>query len=228
MVQVSRNVLPNKMQLYFVQYNKDRLRKILWSLLKEKAVNLKLHANRQQLPTLLGQQCWELLCLCWQWCANGCNNSQQCWPFMRGPSRKVIALLTSPKVIMCYAGTFCYTSKAIMEQMKCWELLAQRFYRFETLPSNSQKYATTSNRARLCSSISWWPTALNFRSWETRKSCFLHNYATLTGHPGFYRFRALGFLQFFLEHGLVRVCKLMQHVTSNNVATLELNGACSV
>ena len=57
---------------------------------------------------------------------------------MRGPSRKVIALLTSPKVIMCYAGTFCYTSKAIREQMKCWELLAQRFYRFETLPSNSQ------------------------------------------------------------------------------------------
>ena len=33
----------------------------------------------QQLPTLLRQQCWELLCACWQWCANGCNNSQQCW-----------------------------------------------------------------------------------------------------------------------------------------------------
>ena len=31
----------------------------------------------QQLPTLLCQQCWELLCVCWQWCANGCNNSQQ-------------------------------------------------------------------------------------------------------------------------------------------------------
>ena len=33
----------------------------------------------QQLPTLLRQQCWELLRACWQWCANGCNNSQQCW-----------------------------------------------------------------------------------------------------------------------------------------------------
>ena len=33
----------------------------------------------QQLPTLLRQQCWELLRVCWQWCANGCNNSQQCW-----------------------------------------------------------------------------------------------------------------------------------------------------
>ena len=31
----------------------------------------------QQLPTLLGQQCWEFLPLCQQWCANGCNNSQQ-------------------------------------------------------------------------------------------------------------------------------------------------------
>ena len=25
------------------------------------------------------QQCWELLHACWQGCANGCNNSQQCW-----------------------------------------------------------------------------------------------------------------------------------------------------
>ena len=33
----------------------------------------------QQLPTLLRQQCWDLLRACWQWCANGCNNSQQCW-----------------------------------------------------------------------------------------------------------------------------------------------------
>ena len=33
----------------------------------------------QQLPTLLRQQCWELFRTCWQWCAYGCNNSQQCW-----------------------------------------------------------------------------------------------------------------------------------------------------
>ena len=33
----------------------------------------------QQLPKLLGKQCWELLCLLQQWCAKGCNNSQQCW-----------------------------------------------------------------------------------------------------------------------------------------------------
>ena len=33
----------------------------------------------QQLPTLLAQQCWELLRPCWQWCANGLNNQQHCW-----------------------------------------------------------------------------------------------------------------------------------------------------
>ena len=34
----------------------------------------------QQLPTILAQQCWKLLRSCWQWCAYGCTNSQQCWP----------------------------------------------------------------------------------------------------------------------------------------------------
>ena len=33
----------------------------------------------QQLPTWLGQQWWELLRKCWQWWANGCNNSQHGW-----------------------------------------------------------------------------------------------------------------------------------------------------
>ena len=26
-----------------------------------------------------GRACWELLVPCWQWCANRCNNSKQCW-----------------------------------------------------------------------------------------------------------------------------------------------------
>ena len=25
------------------------------------------------------KNCWELLRQCWQWCANGCDNYQQCW-----------------------------------------------------------------------------------------------------------------------------------------------------
>ena len=45
----------------------------------EKCSDLRAACKRtQQLPTLLRQQCWELLRACWQWCANGRNNSQQC------------------------------------------------------------------------------------------------------------------------------------------------------
>ena len=36
------------------------------------------YKRTQQLPKLFGQQCWELLRLCWQWCANGRNSSQNC------------------------------------------------------------------------------------------------------------------------------------------------------
>ena len=89
----------------------------------------------QQLPTLLRQQCWELLRACWQWCANGCNNSQQCWDLqcivgriqpislckpcvmsVRGPNNVGRAVQTDPTLLR-YAS-------AIMEQKKCWELLA--------------------------------------------------------------------------------------------------------
>ena len=65
--------------------------------------------RRQQLPTLL---------LCWQWCANGCNNSQQRWDLqcivgriqpiklwrpcvlrLRGPSNVGRAVQTDPKLL---------------------------------------------------------------------------------------------------------------------------------
>ena len=35
------------------------------------------------LKPLLRQQCWKLLRPCWQWCANGCNNSKQRWKLLR-------------------------------------------------------------------------------------------------------------------------------------------------
>ena len=92
----------------------------------------------QQLPTLLRQQCWELLRPCWQWCANGCNNSQQCWDLqcivgriqpislckpcvmsVRGPNNVGRAVQTDPTLLR-YAS-------AITEQKKCWELLAEKF-----------------------------------------------------------------------------------------------------
>ena len=56
----------------------------------------------QQLPTLVGQQCWESLCPCWWWCANGCSNSQQ------------------------YAATSNRVSRRTQHGkiQQCWELLA--------------------------------------------------------------------------------------------------------
>ena len=52
----------------------------------------------------------------------------------------------------------------------------------------------------LCATRAHWPLAPNFCSWATRKShFFIQSYA---GHPWFYSFRALGSLQFSLEHSL--------------------------
>ena len=36
-------------------------------------------------------------------------------------------------------------ASAITEQKKCWELLAEKFDRFQTLRNNTQQHATTSN-----------------------------------------------------------------------------------
>ena len=106
----------------------------------------------QQLPT-----CWELLRLCWHWCANGCNNSQRVWDLqcivgkiqpislcspcvmsVRGPNNVVRAVQTDPTLLR-YAS-------AITEQTKCWELLAEKFDRFQTLHNNTQQHPTTCNR----------------------------------------------------------------------------------
>ena len=108
--------------------------------------------------TLLRQQCWELLLgACWQWCANECNNSQQCWDLqcivgtiqpislckpcvmsLRGPNNVGRAVQTDPTLLR-YAS-------AIREQKKCWELLAEKFDRFQTLRNNPQQYPTTYNK----------------------------------------------------------------------------------
>ena len=110
-----------------------------------------------QLPTLLRQQCWELLGACWQWCANGCNNSHQCWDLqcnvgriqpislckpcimsVRGPNNVGRAVETDP-ILLRYAS-------AITGQKKRWELLAEKFDRFQTLRNNTQQHPTTCNR----------------------------------------------------------------------------------
>ena len=102
----------------------------------------------ERLPTLLAQQCWELLRACWQWCANGCNNSQQGWDLqcivgrirpirpwrscvmgVCGPNNVGRAVQTDPTLLR--------HSSAITDQKKYWELLAQKVNRFQNLRNNS-------------------------------------------------------------------------------------------
>ena len=89
---------------------------------------------------------------CWQWSANGCDNSQQvmdlqcivgriqpiglcnpCVISVRGPYNVGRTVKTDPTLLR-YAS-------AITEQKKCWELLAEKFDRFQTLRNNSQQHA---------------------------------------------------------------------------------------
>ena len=49
--------------------------------------------------TLLRQQRWELLRVCWQWCANGCNNSQQVWDLQSIVGRIQLTSLCNPCVM---------------------------------------------------------------------------------------------------------------------------------
>ena len=108
---------------------------------------------------------------------NRCNNSQQVWDLqcivgriqpislgnpcvmsVRGPNNVGRAVQTDPTLLR-YAS-------AITEQKKCWELLAEKFDRFQTLRNNTQQHPTskkvckrtqhvTSNNAGIC-----WPTML--------------------------------------------------------------------
>ena len=70
--------------------------------------------------TLLRQQCWELLRACWQWCANGCNISQnvgravqtdptllaqQCWELLR-PFARILTNKTNYNhyvILICFS-----------------------------------------------------------------------------------------------------------------------------
>ena len=105
--------------------------------------------RRQQLPTLL---------LFWQWCANGCNNSQQRWDLQCIVGRIQPIKLWRPCVmsVCCPINfgravqtnpTLLRYASAITEQNKCWEwVVSSNFDQFQTLQNNSQQHATTCNR----------------------------------------------------------------------------------
>ena len=61
---------------------------------------------------------------------------------VRGPNNVRRALQTNPTLLR-YAS-------AITEQKKCWELLAERFDRFQTLRNNIQEHATGCANGRGC------------------------------------------------------------------------------
>ena len=90
---------------------------------------------------------------CWQWCANGCDNSQQCWDLQCIVGRIKPIRLCTPSVIRVRGpnnvGRVVQTDPllfryalAITEQKKCWEFWAQKFDGFHTLYNNPQQQAT--------------------------------------------------------------------------------------
>ena len=123
----------NKCTFSFWQHKNVKV--FLWTIVFQAACK-----RAEQLPTLLRQQCWELLRACWQWCANRCNSSQQVWDLqcivgriqpiglcnpcvmsVRGPYNVGRTVQTDPTLLR-YAS-------AITEQRKCWEFLAEKFDR---------------------------------------------------------------------------------------------------
>ena len=105
----------------------------------------------QQLPNIVAPT---MLCTFWQWCANGCNNSQQCWDLQCIVERIQPIRLCKP-CVMCVRGpnnvgravqtdpTLLRYTLVITEQKKCWELLAEKFDQFQTLRNNMQQSVQT-------------------------------------------------------------------------------------
>ena len=94
---------------------------------------------------------------CWQCYANGCNNSKQCWNLQCIVGRIQPTSLCKPCVMSVHGPnnvgrvvqtdpTLLRYASAVTEPKKCWELLAEKFDRFQTLRNNTQQHPTTCNR----------------------------------------------------------------------------------
>ena len=108
-------------------------------------------------PNIVGTTMFGVVAPCWQWCTNRCNNSQQCWDPQYIVGRIQPISLCKPCVMNTRGAknvgravqtdpTLLRYASAITEQKKCWELLAEKFYRFQTLRNNTQQHPTTCNR----------------------------------------------------------------------------------
>ena len=97
-------------------------------------------------PTMLGvvasvlavvcKHCWDLQCVVER--IQPISLCKPCVISVRGPHNVERAVQTDPTLLR-YAS-------AITEQKECWELLAQKFDRFQTLRNNTQQHPTTCNR----------------------------------------------------------------------------------
>ena len=97
------------------------LRQQWWELLRASAVACK---RMQQLPTMLGPAVHR----------GKDTTFKSSLMSVRGPNNVGRAVQTYPTLLR-YAS-------AITEQKKCWELLAEKFDRFQTLRNNIQQHAT--------------------------------------------------------------------------------------
>ena len=104
----------------------------------------------KQLPTLWRQQCWELLCACWQWCANG-TSLEPAVHRGKNATHKFLQSIRNERAWpqQCWkscANGFNINCCATLTQKKRWEWLAEKFDRFQTLRNNTQQHPTTCNR----------------------------------------------------------------------------------
>ena len=103
-----------------------------------------------------------LLRSCWQWCAKGCNNSQQCWDLqcimgriqpirlwrpcvmrVRGPNNVVRAVHMDPTL---FFGPTLRWSRNKRNVGSCWPKSLTAFNLYATTPNNTQKHITTCNK----------------------------------------------------------------------------------
>ena len=111
----------------------------------------------QQLPTMLGPAVHRgkdtTISLC-----------KHCVMRVRSPNNVGRIVQTDPTLLR-YAST-------ITEQKKCWELLSEKFDRFQSLCNNKQQHPTSYNRVykrtqHVTSNNvgSWWPTMMRLFAW---------------------------------------------------------------
>ena len=115
-------------------------------------VIVKLRGNRATTPNIVGLAMLGVVATVLAVFASRYNNSQQCWDLqyivrriqpirlrrpcvmrVRGPNNVGRAAKTDPKLLRFASAT--------TEQKKCWELLPQKFDRFQTFFNNSQQHA---------------------------------------------------------------------------------------